>query len=237
MNLSQIYKVLKVTFVATILMLLFEILFTIPQITEAISNWVQSTNGFILWIVIWLIMFAQVCIIPIPAYIVLNAAVHTGIVDKYLGIFNMFGDSTTWLFIIVVLSAYMAGALFAYWMGRKWGRKAVEWCAGSDEEYDKWADALNKKGKWWYATSIILPIFPDDLLCLVAGSVKLKFNFFCIVNAIGRFIGLVVMLGALTVMQSANNGGIPWTLIGWSIAVIVEIIAMIICKKKIKKQI
>lgn len=236
MKLNQVYKILKVAFIATLIMFAFEVIFAIPGVTDNISMWVQSINNkWALWLVLWLIMYVQVTIIPIPAYIVLNAAMYAQIINPSNGLIAMFSTWECWLFIIIVLSAYMAGAICAYLIGYKWGRKAVKWCAGSDEDYDKWSNVLNEKGKWWYASTVILPVFPDDLLCIVAGSVKFNFSFFSISNLIGRGIGLICMIGALAIMQSANNGGIPWTLIGWGIATLALLIACIVLHCKLKR--
>ena len=148
MNLQQIKKILKVMLVATILMFAFEILFAdFTGISNILSNWVASIEQkWILYLVIWIIMYVQVCFIPIPAYIVLNAAIVSKVIDPTLGVFKMFSTANCWIFIAIVISAYMLGAMTAYFMGYKWGRKAVKWCAGSDDEYDKWANILNKKG-------------------------------------------------------------------------------------------
>ena len=237
MNREQVVKILRVALVATLVMFLFEVLFAIPGVTTSISNWVQGIEQrWLLWIALWVIMFVQVCFIPIPAYIVLNAAMYAQIINPTLGLLPMFGTADCWIFVAVVLSAYMAGAVVAYFMGWKWGKKAVKWCAGSEDEYDKWAEVLNKKGKWWYGASVILPIFPDDLLCLVAGSVKFNFSFFFWSNLIGRGAGLICMIGALAIMQSANGGGIPWTLIGWGVALLAIFITERILSYKNKKK-
>ena len=236
MNREQLYKILKTALIATVLMFVFELIFSIDAIILPIQSWVTNiTNKFWLYSAIWFIMWAQTCIIPIPAYIILNAAIVTRILDPTRGVFGIFTTSECWLFILIVISAYITGALCAYAIGRKWGKKAVLWCAGNEEDYNKWATILNSKGKWFYALTILLPVFPDDLLCLVAGAVKFNIKFFTIANLICRTIGLIFMIGALVIMQSANSGGIPWTVIGWGIAVLIEIIALIIMKRQIKR--
>lgn len=236
MNKEQLIKILRLAFVATLIMFLFEVVFAIPGVTNSISTWVNGIeNSWILWIAVWFIMFIQVTFIPIPTYIVLNAALYAQILDPSKGVIQMFGTLDCWIFIIVCLTASMTGSILAYFMGRKWGKRTIKWCAGDETEYDKWSKVLNEKGKLGYAATVLFPIFPDDLLCLVAGSVKLDFNFFVWANAIGKFIGTVCMISTLALMQSANNGGIPWTLIGWCIvAVLIAIIERILTKQNKK---
>ena len=203
MNREQVIKILRLVVIATLVMFLFEVLFSIPGVTDGISNWVEGIeHKWALWAALWFIMFST---------------------------------WDCWIFIIICLSASMVGSITAYGMGRRWGKKAIKWCAGSDEEYDKWSKVLNERGKWWYASTVLFPVFPDDLLCLVAGSVKFDFHFFFWSNVIGKSIGLICMIGTLALMQSANEGGIPWTLIGWGIALIALFVLERILTHKHKK--
>lgn len=232
MNITQINKLIKVALIATILMFLSEIIFSIPGVTETLQDWVINLkdNTWILWMIIWVVMFLQV-LLPIPAYIILNAAIVAHIVNPSKGLLIMFSESQCWLFILVVLSAYMIGAMTAYWIGRVWGKKAILWCAGSEEDYNKWSNLINSKGKWFYALTVLLPIFPDDLLCMLVGSFKFNQVFFFWVNLIGRFIGLICMIGALAIIHSGNSV-IPWSVIGWGVALLFEIILLILLNRR-----
>lgn len=220
MNREQFCKVLEVVLIATILMLVCEIIFSIENVNNFFAEMITSTNGVLLYLVIWLIMFLQVTILNIPAYIVLSVSINIGI--------DVFG----WQYLLTVLSAYMCGCIFAYWLGRWFGVKAVKWCAGSQEDFNKWSKFINQKGKWWYLITILLPIFPDDLLCLVAGSTKFNFPRYCLFNLIGRSVGLVSMLLFLTLV-GIMGGGFPFMIIVWAMALIVEIVALIIIKRKL----
>ena len=230
MNKEQVYKLLKLTIIATAFMTFFEAIFAIPGVTQFISDYIHGiSNKWLLWLTIWMIMFIQVCIIPIPAYIVLNAAVNIGLVSRGTTIVGSLSSSHFWIFVAVSISAYMAGAVIAYLFGYKFGRKALMWCAGSEDEYDKWSDFIGHKGKWAYAATILFPMFPDDLLCLVAGSVKIHFGFFFTSNLICRTIGLVTMLIVLVVFNHVTSGAIPWSFIVWCVI----LIALIIIDKKL----
>lgn len=219
MTKEQIQRILKVCIIATVIMLLFEIIFSIPAINNFFKDWITSTSGWVVFLVIWLIMFLQCTILNIPAYVVLSASISIGL------------NCMSWQYLLIVITAYMAGCITAYWFGRWLGVKAVKWCAGSEEEFDRWSAVLNTKGKWWYTLTVLLPLFPDDLLCLVAGAVKFNFAFYVIVNTICRSIGLIAMILTLQAVGSIG-GGIPLMVIVWAIALVVELIIYIKINKK-----
>lgn len=221
MNKEQIIKILKVMLIATFIMLIFEIIFSIDAVNNFFSGLITSSNGIVVYLIIWMIMFLQCTILNLPAYVVLSASVSIGL------------ECFSWQYLLTVISAYMAGCILAYWLGRWFGVKAVKWCAGSEEDFVKWSEFLNKKGKLWYMATVIFPFFPDDLLCLVAGGVKFNFGFYTLANFIGRSIGLVTMIAVLKGIGFIG-GGFPFMIIVWAVALLGEIIALLILKYKKK---
>ena len=156
-------------------------------------------------------MFLQVTILNIPAYVILSACLSIGV------------ELASFKFILVVLSAYMCGCVLAYYLGYKFGKKAIKWCAGCEEDYDKWSSVLNDKGKWWYLLTVVFPMFPDDILCLVAGAVKFDFQWYFNANLFGRCIGLVSMIMTLKFVNFAT-GDFNLMLFVWVVVLIVEFI-------------
>lgn len=221
MKRDQVFKLLKLGIVVTFIMLLFEIVFSIDAISEPIANWITSSSGWLVYLAIWFIMFLQVTILNIPAYVILTTSINVGL------------KTLSFPYLLTVISAYMVGCLLAYAIGRKFGVKAIKWVAGSEEEFNKWSLFLNQKGKWYYFFTILLPIFPDDLLCLVAGSTKFHFGLYTLFNLVGRTIGLVTMLLTLEAIGSIG-GGFPFLIILWAVALLAEVIGYFIMKKKYK---
>lgn len=221
MNKEQIVRILKVCLIATAIMLGFEILFSFDVITDWFSGLVVGAGNWV-WLMLWVLMFLQVTVLNLPAYVILSACVSIGI--------NTIG----WEFILITISAYMCGCLLAYWLGWKFGKRAVKWCAGSEEDYNKWCDVLNKKGKIWYLLTVLFPFFPDDMICIVCGSVRFNFWFYLFANLIGRTIGLITMLYTLLLIGKIG-GGFPFMIIVWAVALVGELIAYLVLKKKIKK--
>ena len=242
-NLNQISKLLVTSIICVILILAIELIFKIPSIAVLFSgDNLVSYDGLMLWVALWVIMFAQVTIIPIPPlpiYIVCNSIPYF---VGGAGIEGLFSGRTLF-FCLFVTSACLAGCILAYWLGRLGGKKAVTWIAGSNEDFDHWVQILNKKGgKMFYAATVLFPVFPDDLLAIIAGSLKLDFKFYVLVNFIGKFIGAFFTL-LLMRMPIINNlflinpdeVYISLTTIVYSALILLCIVLYIICRRRIKK--
>lgn len=219
MNKQQLYNILKVALIMTIIMLIFEIIFSLDIVNNFFSNLIINSNTSFVYFIIWIIMFLQVTILNIPAYTILSISLSIG-----LNILSI-------TYIFVTISAYMAGCILAYWLGRRFGIKAIKWCAGSEEDYNKWSMIINTKGKWIYFLTVLFPFFPDDLLCIIAGSVKFNFATYTIFNLIGRTIGLVTICLVLQFIKMSASS-FPIMIIVWAIALIVEIITISIIKRR-----
>ena len=222
MKREQILKFLKLGIITTIFLIAIEVIFLIPAVDNFFKSWVENSTGWVLWVVLWILFFLQTNIINIPAVSLLQISVHSGL------------EVLSWQYIVMVMTAYMAGCSLSYWLGRWFGSKAVKWVAGSEEDFSKWSNFINEKGKIWYLATVIFPLFPDDILCIIAGSLKMNFGFYTIANLIGRGIGLITMLVVLKYIGVAS-GSIPFMLIIWCIGLIAEIIAYFILKKRQSK--
>lgn len=239
---QQIYKLLQALIICTFLLLVVEIIFQIPTVSKLFSNSALEDamgNNIMIWIILWLLMFAQVTIIPIPAMPIYVFCNNTALVSYGSGLIDLFSLRTLF-FVLYVTSACVVGAIAAYWLGRTGGKKAVKWIAGEEEDYQLWCKKLNcKAGKWIYAATVLLPIFPDDIICLVVGSMKMNFKFYTLVNLINRFIGAYTILLFMRLpiinsfFTSAVNGDFPWALLVYSILFIIVLIITIIWKKKV----
>ena len=222
MKREQIIKFLKLGIFTTLFLIAIEVIFMIPSVRDFFEGWLQNSNGWVLWVVLWILSFLQCNILNIPAVSILQISVLIGM------------DVLSWQYISIIMSAYMCGCILSYWLGRWFGIKAIKWVAGSEEDFNKWSDFVNKKGRWWYFATVLLPLFPDDILCIIVGSFKMNFGFYTIVNAIGRTVGLVTMLLVLKYIGIASSN-IPFMLIIWCVGLVAEIIAYIVIKSRKEK--
>ena len=222
MKKEQIIKFLKLGIYTTLFLIAIEIVFLIPAVDNFFKGWVEKSTGWVLWLVLWILFFLQTNLIQIPAVSLLQISVHSGI------------EVLSWQYILLVMSAYMGGCILSYWLGRWFGTKAIKWVSGSEEDFDKWSKFINEKGKIWYLLSVLLPVFPDDILCIIAGSLKMDFGFYTLANLIGRSIGLITMLVVLKYIGIASSS-IPFMLIVWCVGLVAEIITLIVLNKNTKK--
>ena len=134
---------------------------------------ILSSAGFWSYAVFAVMQFLQVSIIPMPA----SVSTIVGVI--------CFGP---WIAFGISLVAILLGSIVAYIFGRVFGSKIIYWIVGKErgEEFCK----LLLRGKWAFFVMMLLPLFPDDILCIVAGACGMNFRFFLVTNLITRTIGI-----------------------------------------------
>ncbi len=154
-------------------------------------------------IVFMLLQFLQTTVLQIPAILV----TMTGVL-----IFSK------WKAFLLSFVAIMLGSLFNFWLGRKAGRKFLHWIAGQ-ETTEKWLKIMSE-GKYVFFLMMLFPMFPDDILCVVAGLTNMSFSFFFWSNIICRAIGIgcTVLFGSGSIIPFAGWGLLIWLLIAIALA-------------------
>lgn len=180
---------------------------------DSLRNFIES-KGIVAPLIFIIVTFAQVTLIPIPSTI----TVLTGNL--------LFGP---WLSFLYSYIGMILGSLFAFFLGKKLGRKFINWIAGDIETVDKYLLKLKGKEKIVIFFMFLFPFFPDDLLCSIAGILPITFFEFSIMQLLTRFTSI----GATLLFMSGEI--IPYD--GWGIVIIIlfsilGIIAFIISMKK-----
>ena len=131
---------------------------------EKIDRLISIIKGAGAWpmLVYVLIQILQVVILPLPAVVCYLPG---------LAIWE------PWEATLLASTGVLIGSLICYFLGKFFGRRVVEWIAGK-ETTDKYASYLGKRGKVLFVMMQILPFFPDDILCLIAGLTGMNFWFF-----------------------------------------------------------
>lgn len=160
---------------------------------EKIKKIVESGGAFSM-VVFMLLQILQTTILQIPAILITVAGSL------------IFGS---WTAFVLSFVAILLGSILMFFLGRYAGRKFLNWLIGK-EDADKWIDRISQ-GKYLFFLMMLFPIFPDDILCAVAGVTNMGFKFFLITNILSRGIGV-----ATTVFFSSGKV-IPFT--GWGLVI------------------
>jgi uncharacterized membrane protein YdjX (TVP38/TMEM64 family) len=175
---------------------------------EAVSQAIQKSGiwGPVILIVLFVL---QVFIAFIPGQALMIAS---GYIYGFTG-----GMLVTWTSLVV-------GGQAAFWLARRYGRPFAEkWISPS--VLDNWDKSAAGHGIGFFTISLVLPLFPNDAMCYVAGLGRISSRRFLLANMIGR--GLASFI---TVFVGAYGSQIPvqvWvgmgilivaSFIGWQIA-------------------
>lgn len=180
-------------------------------------NSVDKLKSFILEIGFWgrfafvTFQFLQVTFIPIPSPILVIAGSL---------IYGPFQAG------LLSLSGILLGSAFAFFLGRVFGKKLVTFMVGREAQ-QKWTKFLSNY-KYSFVLMMLLPLFPDDILCLVAGLTDMSWAFFMITQLITRPIGI------FTVSYFSSGEIIPyhgWGLIVWGVLFVLAIVSIYLSSK------
>ena len=162
-----------------------------------------SRAGSMAAIIYIVFCFLQVVLLPVPG----SVAVAVGVA--------MFGPLKCALFSFIGI---VIGSVVAFAIGRWIGYKAVCWIVGKDS-LDKWLNKIKGKDYLILSLMFLLPMFPDDVLCFVAGLSSMGWIYFLIMITITR---------ALSVFSTAYSFElIPFTT-WWGILIWILIAALVL---------
>lgn len=154
--------------------------------------------GFLGRVTFVLLQFLQVTFIPLPSPILIIAGSL---------IYGPFESG------LLSIAGILLGSALAFFLGRVFGKKLVVYMVGAEAE-KKWRTFLTNC-KYTFVLMMILPFFPDDILCMVAGLTEMSWTFFMVTQLITRPISifLVSYLSSGTVIPYHGWGLIVWAVI------------------------
>ena len=157
------------------------ILFFLLLIAGCIYAWqaglfrdMELLQGFIRRCGVWaplvfiLMQVMQILLAFIPGGLLLTGGVAA--FGPWLGLFyNMLGT--------------MLGSALNFAIARRWGRPLAKKLMPEKtwNKYVSWLDENQRKFGHLFAWAILLPFFPDDALCLVAGLTKMRWRTFLLI--------------------------------------------------------
>ena len=177
---------------------------------EALQSYI---DGFGAWAIIIYIVFSylQVVILPVPGSVTVAAGV---LLFDWL-------ECAVYSFIGIIL-----GSITAFAIGRIIGYKAVCWIVGKDD-LDKWLDKIKGKDYLILSLMFLLPMFPDDVLCFVAGLSSMTWPYFLVMIFITRLISCFTVSLSLDLIPFDTWWGIAIWIV---LFVLVALAFYLVCK-------
>ena len=154
--------------------------------------------GFGLWapLVFCAIQVLQVIISPIPGNITTLAG----------GLMFGFGKGFLLSYVSIVI-----GSMLAFGLARAFGKPLVVKLVGEKITH-KYMDVLSSRQKVVLIFMFVLPFFPDDALCLIAGLSGISWGFFIVIQLLARPAG--ILFSALV-----GSGAVNVPVWGWGIII------------------
>lgn len=159
------------------------------------------------------ITIAQVTLIPIPGAVTILAGSY------------IFGF---WQSFVYSYIGMMIGSVLSFVLGRLIGKPYVNWVAGGKEQAEDWIKKLKGREKVFLFFAFLLPFFPDDILCAVAGALPIKWLTFIIMQFITRITSI---LGTMLFMSGEIIPFHGWGLIVLGVIGAICVVAFILSIK------
>ncbi len=166
---------------------------------ELFEQFKNTWYGAVLIVVLQTVLTMVLCFVPAisMAFIVL--------------ISTLYPDPLT-AFALSFASVMLSSAIL-YILGRFGGYKLCVKLLGK-EDCDKSLDLLRNNGTVYFPLMMMFPIFPDDALVMIAGTIKMKLAWFVPSIVIGRGIGIFTIVYGLDIIPFDQFTGIyDWFLL------------------------
>ncbi len=205
------------------LMGFFSIVLWIAELTDFISilqsrkefeEFLQSAGAYMPFIYI-LVQIIQVLFLPIPGAISILAGLQ------------LFGALLTGIYSYIGI---VLGSLIAFWIGRRWGNKGVAWLIG-EETLEEWKGKMQGKDNLLLTAMFLLPFFPDDILCFVAGVSTMSTKYFIIMMLATRLFSVFSTCYSIKFIPFNTW----WGILIWGILLVLMATAFILLYKNIEK--
>lgn len=180
-KIKKVLRILLVVFLLSVFILLGYFILQWTGLWEKLNS-AEKLKDFILSLGFWgrftfvSLQFLQVTFLPLPSPIFVVAGSL---------IYGPFQSS------LLSLAGILLGSAVAFFIGRVLGKKVVVFMVGKESQ-EKWTKRLSKY-KYSFFLMMLLPLFPDDILCLVAGITDMSWTFFMTTQLITRPIGIFLV--------------------------------------------
>ena len=135
-----------------------------------------------------------------------------------------------WIAFAISFAGVLITSFMLYILGRFGGYALGKKVLG-EEDCEKASQLLNDKGLIFFPLMMMLPIFPDDALTMVAGTLKMSLKWFVPSIVIGRGIGVTAIVFGLSLFDFATFEWWHWVI--FILACALAIAILFFCANKL----
>ncbi len=201
--------VVIVSLVSFLLLLAFDIVYFDDGVrldTELFDSFKSSWYGWIIFILLQTGLSMLMCFIPgaAMAFILISKAIYP----------------IAWKALLLSFISVMISSSVMYAVGRLGGYRICEKLLGR-EDCEKSLSLLRDKGTVFFPLMMMFPIFPDDALVMIAGTLKMSLKWFIPSIVIGRSIGIATIIFGISVTSYLTK---PWHNVVFIVAVVIFVV-------------
>ena len=152
---------------------------------DLFDDFISSWYGWVILILLQVAITSLLCFVP-------------GASMAFILLIQAFFPKA-WQAFILAYSGVVLSSLIMYVIGKIGGYKICEKLLGT-EDCQKASDLLNHKGAVYFPLMMMFPIFPDDALVMIAGTLKMSMKWFAPSILFGRGIGVATIIFGLSVV-------------------------------------
>ncbi len=178
---------------------------------DLFDNFKNSWYGWLIIILLQVVITTVLCFIPgaSMAFIMLLGAIY----------------SVKWQAFLLAFMGVLISSCLMYVMGRIGGYRICRKLLG-EEDCNKASNLLNNRGVIFFPIMMLFPIFPDDALVMIAGTLKMSLKWFIPSIVIGRGIGIATIIFGLGSIPF-DKFTTPWHWIGFILACAIFIVGIL----------
>ena len=152
---------------------------------ELFDDFTTSWYGAVIIILLQIVITNLLCFIPgaSMAFIMLISAMY----------------ENPWFAFLISFTGVMLSSTIMYVLGRVGGYAICKKMLGEDD-CNKASELLNHKGVIYFPLMMMFPIFPDDALVMIAGTLKMSLKWFIPSIVIGRGIGIATIIFGFSIV-------------------------------------
>lgn len=145
----------------------------------------DSVYGWLIFILLQAVLTILLCAIPgiSMAFIILSGVLYPN----------------PWEAFLLSFSSVLISSLGMYIFGRLGGHMLCEKILGK-EDCEKALGLLRDKGSIYFPLMMLFPIFPDDALVMIAGTIRMTLKWFIPSILIGRGIGIATIVFGFSII-------------------------------------